>query len=408
MKVSAPTTSTVRDQQHDEQRRVGGQRARARPGRASWPPASRRSPAPGSRASSGRRTSPGPSVPLYQGVLAPRPANALPLLLPADENAYSTSLKPWMPGLKMVLRPEGATTESAVPTSTTQRRQQHDQRGHLHLVGLDLLAQVLGRAADHQPGHEHGDDRERQHAVEPGADAAVDHLAELHQPHRDQPAERRERVVHGVDRAVGGGGGRGRPQRGEADAEARLLALHVAAGLGRATRAWSAPSAVSARIAALLGPHRDRRGSPRGSRSSRRAPPSPGACPSPSGRTCSRAPPEMIRIASSSRKHESGVEFSNGCAELTLKKPPPLVPSCLIAICEAAGPERQGLLGDRLAVGAGGRLRPAWRCDRARTSAPRPARPAPPPARSRAAAGCRACCAPGRPRSCRSSPTSAA
>ena len=30
--------------------------------------------------------------------------------------------------------------------------------------------------------------------------------------------------------------------------------------------------------------------------------------------------------------------FSNGCAELTLKKPPPLVPSCLMAICEAAGP----------------------------------------------------------------------
>ena len=34
----------------------------------------------------------------------------------------------------------------------------------------------------------------------------------------------------------------------------------------------------------------------------------------------------------------SGFGFSNGCAELTLKKPPPLVPSCLIAICDAAGP----------------------------------------------------------------------
>ncbi len=30
--------------------------------------------------------------------------------------------------------------------------------------------------------------------------------------------------------------------------------------------------------------------------------------------------------------------FSNGCAELALKKPPPLVPSCLMATCEAAGP----------------------------------------------------------------------
>ena len=39
-----------------------------------------------------------------------------------------------------------------------------------------------------------------------------------------------------------------------------------------------------------------------------------------------------------SRKLESGVGFSKGWAELTLKKPPPLVPSCLMAICEAAGP----------------------------------------------------------------------
>ena len=46
----------------------------------------------------------------------------------------------------------------------------------------------------------------------------------------------------------------------------------------------------------------------------------------------------ISRIASTSRKFDSGVGFSNGCAELTLKKPPPLVPSCLIATCEAAGP----------------------------------------------------------------------
>src|SRR5262249_61998231 len=30
--------------------------------------------------------------------------------------------------------------------------------------------------------------------------------------------------------------------------------------------------------------------------------------------------------------------FWNGCGELTVKEPPPLVPSCLIAICDAAGP----------------------------------------------------------------------
>ncbi len=45
-----------------------------------------------------------------------------------------------------------------------------------------------------------------------------------------------------------------------------------------------------------------------------------------------------MRIASNSKKFDSGVGFSNGCAELTLKNPPPLVPNCLMAICEAAGP----------------------------------------------------------------------
>ena len=34
--------------------------------------------------------------------------------------------------------------------------------------------------------------------------------------------------------------------------------------------------------------------------------------------------------------------FSNGIDELTLKKPPPLVPSSLIASCEATGPRGAG------------------------------------------------------------------
>ena len=43
-------------------------------------------------------------------------------------------------------------------------------------------------------------------------------------------------------------------------------------------------------------------------------------------------------IDSSSTKFVNAVAFSNGMAELTLKKPPPLVPSCLIATCDATGP----------------------------------------------------------------------
>src|SRR5262249_53161402 len=44
--------------------------------------------------------------------------NALPLLFAADENAYSTSLNPWMPGLAIVARPAVVDTASAVPIST--------------------------------------------------------------------------------------------------------------------------------------------------------------------------------------------------------------------------------------------------------------------------------------------------
>ncbi|MNC78601.1 hypothetical protein D3C75_1308460 [compost metagenome] len=44
------------------------------------------------------------------------------------------------------------------------------------------------------------------------------------------------------------------------------------------------------------------------------------------------------KIASICTKLVRAVGFSNGCEELALKNPPPLVPSILIASCEATGP----------------------------------------------------------------------
>ena len=46
----------------------------------------------------------------------------------------------------------------------------------------------------------------------------------------------------------------------------------------------------------------------------------------------------MASIASISTKFVSPFGFSNGNVELTLKKPPPLVPSSLMISCEATGP----------------------------------------------------------------------
>src|SRR5262249_49055596 len=49
-------------------------------------------------------------------------------------------------------------------------------------------------------------------------------------------------------------------------------------------------------------------------------------------------PAGMEKIRNISNRFVNGVGFSYGCAELALKNPPPLVPSSLIASCDATGP----------------------------------------------------------------------
>src|SRR6516225_7895563 len=48
--------------------------------------------------------------------------------------------------------------------------------------------------------------------------------------------------------------------------------------------------------------------------------------------------PGMRKIENISSRFEKGVGFSKGCALLALKNPPPLVPSILMASCDATGP----------------------------------------------------------------------
>ena len=224
------------------------------------------------------------------------------------------------------------------PDQHEQRRDQDHDRGHLHLEGLDLLAEVLRRAPDHQAGDEHRDDREHQHAVQARADAAEDHLAELYQPHRHQTAERRaanrasrSTAPHEAAVVIA------REQRRIGDAEAHLLAFHVAARLQVLARLIDAQRGQR-RIAAPARPTAPPRATPRRSPPSHAASPSPGGRRRPCARTRSTAPRGSASIAIICRKFVSGVGFSYGCAELALKKPPPLVPSILIASCEATGP----------------------------------------------------------------------
>ena len=65
----------------------------------------------------------------------------------------------------------------------------------LDLVRLDLLAEVLGRAADHEARDEDRQDDEEEHAVETGADAADDDLARGDVGERHEAADRRVGVV---------------------------------------------------------------------------------------------------------------------------------------------------------------------------------------------------------------------
>src|SRR5581483_2284207 len=98
-------------------------------------------------------------------------------------------------------------------------------------VGLDLLAQIFGSSADHQSRDKHGEHDIDEHSVEAGADAAEDDFAEHDVDERNHAAEGHEGIVHGVDSAATGVGGDGGKQGGVGDAETRLLAFHVAAGL---------------------------------------------------------------------------------------------------------------------------------------------------------------------------------
>src|SRR6185437_784865 len=116
------------------------------------------------------------------------------------------------------------------PAQIHQRQHQDRQHRHLDLAGLDLLADIFRRAADHQARHEDRQHHEQQHAIEAGADAADDDLAELHVDQRDHAAERRKTVMHGVDRAAGRRRRDHREQAGGDDAETDPLAFHVAAG----------------------------------------------------------------------------------------------------------------------------------------------------------------------------------
>ena len=75
--------------------------------------------------------------------------------------------------------PAGIAMAIAVKPRMRERQDQDGERRHLDLVLLDLLAQIFGRAPDHQAGDEDREDGEDDQAIETRANAAEDDLAKL-------------------------------------------------------------------------------------------------------------------------------------------------------------------------------------------------------------------------------------
>ena len=170
-----------------------------------------------------------------------------------------------------------------------------------------FLPEELRRAADHHAGDEDRDDDEDQHVDEADADAAED-VVEPHADHRHQPAERRQRVVHRVDRpfdvtVVVTAQSADRP-----DAEAHFLALHRAGGLVDAHRRNRRVAADLLRDAEH--DHREVDREHRGEDHDRQL-----AAARPCARASHTIAIGMMVIDQVSTKFESGVGFSYGCAE---------------------------------------------------------------------------------------------
>ena len=114
-----------------------------------------------------------------------------------------------------------------------QRRDQDPQAGELDLPRLELLAQPLRGSSHHQPADEDGQQDVQEDRVQAGADAAEDHLAGGQVGHRHRAADPGVGLDRAVDRPAGGDGRDDVEQRRAGDAEALLLAFHVAPGRAR-------------------------------------------------------------------------------------------------------------------------------------------------------------------------------
>ena len=92
--------------------------------------------------------------------------------------------------IPVALAPAKVITElSGAEHQDAGRGGDNGQHRHLHFLLLELLAEILRRAAHHQTGDEHRDDAVNQNAVQARAHAAEDHFVGHHVEQRNQAGD---------------------------------------------------------------------------------------------------------------------------------------------------------------------------------------------------------------------------
>jgi hypothetical protein len=104
---------------------------------------------------------------------------------------------------------------------------QQGDHHELHLSGFDFLAEKLGGPPDHHSNEKNRKDCERNQVDQADA-VATEHIIEHHLRDWDQPADRRQRIVHCVDRASRSGRCHCDEQTRLSGSEAQFLSFEIA------------------------------------------------------------------------------------------------------------------------------------------------------------------------------------
>jgi len=102
------------------------------------------------------------------------------------------------PGIRQACEAGGKHRRDRRQDENCRGNDEQRQYSHLHVGGLDLLAEIFGRAANDQLGDEDSNQGKEQHPKKTRAGSADDHLIQHHIGHDHAAAERREAVMHGI------------------------------------------------------------------------------------------------------------------------------------------------------------------------------------------------------------------